>query len=178
LQQISWPGIAQPLAQGRILFTPLGSLLMTGQGTSLPQGLPATILLSIAAVTCFLQQFLSHQAAPRISSLWPLRWQCFWLLSFPAQGEKDRAKGSDTFPSPLPGSARAVEMKHGVQVDDTTSKREPASQPAVPVPGRDPMKVCVARARTVVSPSFRGRRSCGCHPPPLTRRAPSPAYGA
>ena len=104
--------------------------------------------------------------------------QCFWLLSFPAQGEKDRAKGSDTFPSPLPGSARAVEMKHGVQVDDTTSKREPASQPAVPVPGRDPMKVCVARARTVVSPSFRGRRSCGCHPPPLTRRAPSPAYGA
>ena len=101
---------------------------MTGQGTSLPQGLPATILLSIAAVTCFLQQFLSHQAAPRISSLWPLRWQCFWLLSFPAQGEKDRAKGSDTFPSPLPGSARAVEMKHGVQVDDTTSKRESASQ--------------------------------------------------
>ena len=58
--------------------------------------------------------------------------QCFWLLSFPAQGEKKHAKGSDTFPPPLPGSSRAEETKHGVQVDDATSKHESPAQAVIP----------------------------------------------
>ena len=96
---------------------------MPGQGTSLPWGLPANILLSIAVAMCILQRSLSHQAAPSISSLWPLRGQRFWLLSFPAKGKKDRAKGSDTFPFPLPDSARAVEAeKPGAQADDAAGK--------------------------------------------------------
>ena len=172
MQQISWPGIAQSLAQGRILFTPLGSLLMPGQGTSLPWGLPANILLSIAVVMCILQRILSHQAAPRISSLWPLRGQCFWLLSFPAKGKKDHAKGSDTFPPPLPGSSRAEETKHGVQVDDATSKHESPAQAVIPRESawqeRGP---CCLHLLGAEGPA-------GARPPPLIRHAPGPAYGA
>ena len=180
MQQISWPGIAQSLAQGRILFTPLGSLLMPGQGTSLPWGLPANILLSIAVVMCILQRILSHQAAPRISSLWPLRGQCFWLLSFPAKGKKDHAKGSDTFPSPLPDSARAVEVKkHGAQVDDATGKGE-----SVGLQSPSPSQAVISRES-----AWQERGPCclhllgaegpaGARPPPLIRHAPGPAYGA
>ncbi|CAI9154847.1 unnamed protein product [Rangifer tarandus platyrhynchus] len=42
-----------------------------------------------------------------------------------AKGKKGHAKGSDTFPSLLPDSTRAVEVKkHGAQVDDATGKAQ------------------------------------------------------
>lgn len=93
LQQISWIGIAQPPAQSRILFTPPEKPSDGLPSPMLPWGLPGDILFSVSVVMCFFQQFLPHEAVPRISPLWPLQGQCFRLLSFPVKGRKDCAKG-------------------------------------------------------------------------------------
>lgn len=156
MQQILWTGITQPQAQRRILFTPLRSFLMSCQGPMLPKGLLGDILFSVFVVMCFLQQFLSHQIAPRISSLWPLHGQYFWLLSFLAEGKKDCAKGRD--PSfLLPYTARAVEVKKNrLQGEDTTGRAELINKPiATSITSHDLPRVCIKTARPTMPQSFR-----------------------
>lgn len=105
---------------------------------------------------CFLQQFLSHQTAPRISSLWPLHGQYFWLLSFLAEGKKDCAKGRDTS-FLLPDTARVVEMmKNQLQVDNTTWRAELINKPATTsIRGHEFTRVCIETARAAMPQSFR-----------------------
>lgn len=106
---------------------------------------------------CFLQHFRSHQTAPRISSLWLLHGQYFWLLSFLAEGKKDCAKSRDTS-FLLPDTARAVETKKNqLQVEDTTWSAELIKKPATAtsITGHDITRVCRETARATMLQSFR-----------------------
>ena len=100
------------------------------------------------------------------------------LTAFISSKGKDRAKGSDTFPSLLPDGARAAETKHGVQVGNATRKHE-----SIDLQSQSPSQAVIPRES-----AWRERgpwclhllgaeAPVGAAPHPLPG-APGPTYGA